>query len=85
MMSRSNWRIVDGATAFSATSREDSDGNEASAEKKVKEKAEESEEGDTAEEASEDDGETSVYDGASGHPLNRLLPCWNMKVMVCQV
>ncbi len=84
-MPTSNWRIVDSATAFSAASSEDSDGNEASAEEKVKEKAEESEKGDTTEEASKDDGETSVDDGASGHSLNRLLPCWNMKIMVCKV
>ena len=82
-MSSSNWRIVQGATLLSATSSENSDGDEASAEKKVKEKTEESEEGDTAQEASQDDGETSVNDSSPSHPLDRLLPCWNVAVMVC--
>ena len=82
-MSNSNGRVVDSAATLSATSRKNSDGDEASAEQKVKEKAEESEEGDAAEEASQDDGETGVDDSSSRHPLDRLLPFWDVGVMVC--
>ena len=83
MVSSSNWRIIDAATAFGATSSKDRDGDETSAEKKVKNEAEESEEGDAAKEASQDDGEAGVDDSSSSHALNRLLPCWDVSVMVC--
>ena len=83
MVSNSNGRVVDGATTLSATSRKDSNGDEASAEENVKEKAEESEEGDAAKKARKDDGETGVDDSYSRHPLDRLLPFWDVGVMVC--
>lgn len=82
MCSGSNWRIVDGAATFGAASCEDGDGDKASAEKNVKEEAEEREEGDAAEEAGKDDGETRVDDSSSRHTLDRFLPCWNMEVVV---
>ena len=82
MVSCSNWRIIDAATTFGAVSRKDSDGDEASAEQKVKEKAEEGEEGDTAEEASEDDGESGVDDSSSRHALHCLLPCGNVTIVM---
>ena len=78
MFSSSNGRIIDGATTLGAASCEDGDGDEASAEKKIKEKTEESEEGDAAKEAGKDDGERSVDDRSSRHTLDCLLPCWNM-------
>lgn len=82
MRSSSNRRIVDGATTFGAAFGQDGDGDKASAEQKVKEKAEESEEGDAAEEAGENDGETGVDDSSSRHTLDCLLPFWNMKVVI---
>ena len=82
MRSSPNRRIVDGATTFGAGLCEDGDGNKASTEQKVKEKAEKSEEGDAAEEAGKDDGKTSVDDSSSCHTLNCLLPFWNMKVVI---
>lgn len=83
MMSSTNWRIVDAAATFVAASCEDSDSYEAAAEKNIEDEAEESEEGDATKEAGKDDGEGSVDDSCSGHTLNRLLPCWNMKMVVC--
>ena len=85
MVSGSNGRIVDGAATFGATSCEDSNGDEASAEKNVKAEAEESEKGDAAQEAGQDDGESSVDDGPSGHSFDSLLPSWNMGVVVGEV
>ena len=81
-MSNPNRRVVDGAATFGATSCENGDGDEASAEENVKNEAEESEEGDAAEEAGKDNGEPSVDDGGSRHALHSLLPCWDMEVMV---
>lgn len=83
MVASPNRRIVHAAATFGAASGEDGDGDEASAEEEVKEKAEESEEGDAAEEAGEDDGESGVDDSSSRHTLDRLLPCWNMAVVMC--
>lgn len=83
MRSSSNRRVVDSAATFGAASCENGDGDEACAEKKVKEETEESEEGDAAEEKSQDDGETGVDDSTSSHTLDSFLPCWNMEVMVC--
>lgn len=85
MLSKSNGRIVDPAATFCATPCEDSDGDEASTETNVKDKAEKSEEGDATEEASEDGGESRVDDRCSRHTLDRLLPCWNMAVVVGEV
>ena len=82
MLSRSNRRVVDGAAAFGASSREDGDGDEAATEKDVKEETEESEKGDAAKEAGKDDSKRSIYDRSSRHTLNCLLPCWNMEVMM---
>ena len=81
-MSNSDRRVVDGAATLGAASCENCDGDEASAEENVKNKAEESEEGDAAEEAGKDNGERSVDDGRSRHTLHCLLPCWDMEVMV---
>lgn len=78
MVASSNRRIVDFTATFGAASCEDGDGDEASAEKEVKEKAEEGEEGDAAEEAGKDDGESCVDDSSSGHTLDCLLPFWNV-------
>lgn len=78
MHSNSDGRVVDGAATFGAASCEYGNGDEASAEQKIKEKTEESEEGNTAEEAGKDDGESSVDDSPSSHTLNCLLPCWNV-------
>lgn len=66
-----------------AGSCQNSDGYEAAAEKNIKDEAEESEEGDATKEAGKDDGEGSVDDSCSGHTLNRLLPCWNVTMVVC--
>ena len=84
-MSKSNWRIVDPAATLGATSCEDSDGDEASAEKNVQDKTEESEEGDATEEASEDGSKSRIDDRCSRHTLDRFLPCWNMAVVVGEV
>ena len=81
--SSSNGRIVNGAATLGATSCEDSNGDEASAEKEVKEKAKESEEGDTAEKAGKDDSERGIDDGSTSHTLDGLLPFWNMEVVIC--
>lgn len=83
MRSSSNGRIIDSAATFGAASCKDGDSDKASAEKQVKEKTEESEEGDAAEEAGKNDGETGVDDSSTRHTLDRLLPCWNMAVVVC--
>lgn len=82
MRSSSNRRIVDGAATFGATFCEDGDGDKASAEKDIKEEAEESEEGDAAEEAGKDDGETGIDDSSPRHTLDCLFPCWNMEMVV---
>lgn len=83
MVSSTNWRIVDAAATFVAASCEDSDSYEAATEKNIEDEAQESEEGDATEEAGKDDGEGSVDDSCSGHALNRLLPCWNVTMVVC--
>lgn len=83
MRASSNGRIVDGAATFGAAFCENGDGDKASAEKNIKEEAEESEEGDAAEEAGKDDGETGVDDSSPSHALDCLLPCWNVEVVVC--
>ena len=84
-MSGSNGRIVDGAATFGATSCEDRNGDEASAEEKIKAEAEEGEKGDAAQEAGQDDGESSVDDGPSRHAFDSFLPFWNMVVVVGKV
>ena len=82
MVSGSNGRIIDGAATFGATSCKNSNGDEASAEEKVKAEAEEGEKGNTAQEAGQDDGESSVDDSASRHAFDSLLPSRNMGVVV---
>ena len=83
MGSSSNRRIVDGAATFGAGFCQNGDGDKASTEKNIKEKAKESEEGDAAEEAGKDDGESGVNDSSPSHALDCLLPFWNMGVVVC--
>ena len=85
MVSGSNGRIVNGAATFGATSCKDSNGDEACAEEKVKAEAEEGEKGDAAQEAGQDDGESSVNDGPSSHAFDSLLPSRNMGVVVSKV
>ena len=85
MVSGSNGRIVDGAATFVATSCEDSNGDEASAEENVKAEAEESKKGNAAQEAGQDDGECSINDSPSRHAFDSLLPFRNMGMVVGKV
>ena len=85
MVSGSDGRIIDGAATFGATSGKDSNGDEACAEEKVKAETEEGEKGDAAQEASQDDGESSVDDGPSRHAFDSLLPSRNRGVVVGKV
>ncbi|KAL9025804.1 MAG: hypothetical protein Q9196_005434, partial [Gyalolechia fulgens] len=66
-------RIAAGTTA-SSTTGQDGNGNEGADEEDVEEDGEESEEGETAEEACQDDGKSSVYDSASRHALHSFHP-----------
>ena len=85
MVSGSNGRVVDGAATFGATSCEDSNGDEACTEEKVKAKAEEGEKGNAAQEAGQDDGKGSVDDGPSRHAFDSFLPSRDMGVVVGKV
>ena len=85
MVSGSNRRIVDGAATFGAIFCEDSNGDKASAEENINAEAEEGKKGDAAQEARQDDGESSVDDRPSRHAFDSLLPFRNMGVVVGKV
>lgn len=70
-----------------ASSRKNSNGDEAAREGDVQEYAKECEERNSSQEACQDDGECCVDDSSSGHALNRLLPSRDRSMVsrvVCQ-